>query len=177
MRSRTVAVALIAFGLTCLSRPASATSITLPVTGGPGIDQGAICASGNSCPATPAFTLTGNAAVNGSFVYDNVINTVSFTLNNIVPVSFVGAPFPQLAPGLFSATGIPVISIPLGGGDGATYLSTSFYDRQHAGGERTHLRRQHGRGPVRLLPRAGRLDGHRRRQELQCFYDLQRERA
>jgi len=116
MRSRTVAVALIAFGLTCLSRPASATSITLPVTGGPGIDQGAICASGNSCPATPAFTLTGNAAVNGSFVYDNVINTVSFTLNNIVPVSFVGAPFPQLAPGLFSATGIPVISIPLGGG-------------------------------------------------------------
>ncbi|HBZ68327.1 MAG TPA: hypothetical protein DEP35_00625 [Deltaproteobacteria bacterium] len=120
MRSRTLAVALIALGLACVSKPASATLITLPVTGGPGVDQGAICVSGNTCPTTPAFTLNGNAAVNGSFVYDNVANTVSFNLNNIVPVSFVGAPFPALSPGLFSvlsSSAIPVTSIPLGGGE------------------------------------------------------------
>jgi hypothetical protein len=52
--------------------------------------------------------------VSGSFVYDDVLKTVSFTLNNIVPVSFSGGP--QLAPGTFSATGIPVTSTPLGGG-------------------------------------------------------------
>jgi len=116
MRSRTVVLALIALGLAFFSRPASANLITISVTGGPGIDQGAICLSGNSCPTTPAFTLSGTAAVSGSFVYNDVANTVSFTLNNLVPVSFSGAPFPQLAPGVFSATGIPVTSTPLGGG-------------------------------------------------------------
>jgi len=117
MRSKSMAVALIALGFTWVSTPASAALITMPVTGGAGIDVGDICLSTNTCPTTPAFTLSASVnPVTGTFVYDTVANTLSFTLMNSAPVGFGPAPFPTLA-ALQTFTGsAPVLALPLGGG-------------------------------------------------------------
>jgi len=119
MRFRLLGVALLALGLLAVSGRASATLVTLPVlSGSPGLDQGAIClTSPVLCPSSPTLALAADAAVVGSFVYDDVGNTVSFSLTMAAPATFTGgAPTATLLAGSgFSASGIPVIKIPLGG--------------------------------------------------------------
>jgi hypothetical protein len=94
--------------------PLASQATTLTVVGGPGLDQGAICAIGNLCPGTPAFSLTSPGPVSGSFTYNSGPSTVDFTLTLTGPAVFGG---PALLPGsTFSAVGVPVIALPLGGG-------------------------------------------------------------
>jgi hypothetical protein len=117
MRSKWIAVALIALGFAWVSTPASAALITMNVTGGAGIDVGDICLTTNGCPTTPAFTLSANVnPLTGTLVYDNVANTLSFTLVNSAAVGFGPAPFPALAAGQTFTGSAPVLSLPLGGG-------------------------------------------------------------
>jgi hypothetical protein len=118
MRFRSMAVALIALGLASVPLRASASLITLPVLGGPGLDDGQICLTSVLCPGNATLTLTTEGAVTGSFVYDDVANTVSFSLTLSSPAIFTGGgPPAAVLPGtVYTATGIPVLNIPLGGG-------------------------------------------------------------
>src|SRR6516225_10087883 len=116
MRSKGMAVALIALGFVWFSTPASAALITMNVTGGAGIDVGDICLSTNGCPTTPAFTLSASTPVTGTLVYDTVASTLSFTLVNSSAVNFGPSPFPALAAGQTFTGSAPVLALPLGGG-------------------------------------------------------------
>ena len=118
MRFRTMGVALIALGLAGVPLRSTAALITLPVLAGSALDQGEICLVGPLCPGNPTLTLTTNGAVGGSFVYDDVANTVSFSLTLLSPGIFTGGgPPAAVLPGtVYSAAGIPVVNIPLGGG-------------------------------------------------------------
>jgi len=121
MRFRPLGVALLTVGLLATAGRASATLITLPVIGGPGLTQGAICTTSVLCPSSPTLTLAADAAVTGSFVYDDVANTVSFSLSLAAPATFTGGapPATLLAGSLYTVSaipGIPVMKIPLGGG-------------------------------------------------------------
>ena len=120
MRFRPLGVALLAVGLLAASERASATLITLPVLSGPGLvlGQNAICLTTVLCPSVPTLTLAADAAVVGSFVYDDVANTVSFSLTLAVPATFTGGGPPAVlaAGSTYSASGIPVMKFPLGGG-------------------------------------------------------------
>jgi len=113
-------VALIAVGLAGVSMRATASLITLPVTGGPGLDQGEICLTKAEvlCPGNASLTLTTGAPVVGSFVYDDVANTVSFSLQLVPPALFTGIPptATLLNGSLYTATGIPVTKTNLSGG-------------------------------------------------------------
>lgn len=112
MRFRWMTAAVAALAVTVAS--SQALAVTLPVIGGPGLDQGQICPTGSLCPGTPAFSLIGTAAATGSFTYNVGPSTVDFTLTLAAPASFG---IPSLLPGsTFSAVGVPVISAPLGGG-------------------------------------------------------------
>jgi hypothetical protein len=114
MRIRSWGVALIALALAGFSMRASATLVTLPVIGGQGMDQGEMCLVGPLCPGNPVLTLGGNAAVTGSFVFNDVANTVDISLTLTANASFGGLVFG--AGTTFAATGVPVMKIPLGGG-------------------------------------------------------------
>jgi hypothetical protein len=114
MRIRSWGVALIALAMASVSMRASATLVTLPVTGGPGLDQGEVCLTTSLCPGTPVLSLVGNAPVSGSLVFNDVANTVDFSLTLLVDASF-GA-VAAGAGSTFVATGIPVMKIPIGGG-------------------------------------------------------------
>jgi len=117
MRFRPLGVALLTVGMLATAGRASATLITLPVIGGPGLVQGAICTTSVLCPSSPTLTLAADAAVTGSFVYDDVANTVSFSLSLAVPATFTGGgPTATLSGALYTGSGIPVMKIPLGGG-------------------------------------------------------------
>lgn len=126
--TRLAALALV-FGLA--AAPAATFASTLTVTGGPGLDQGQICATGFLCPGTPAFSLVGAAPVSGSFTYNSGPQTVDFLLTLTAPANFGGISF--LAGSTFSATGVPVISLPFGGGilvsqaGGATGLASPLF--------------------------------------------------
>jgi len=102
------------FGLALSVAGASAGAVTLPVIGGPGLDQGQICGVGALCPGSPIFSLIGTAAATGSFTYDPGAQTVDFTLTLAADANFGGALL--LAGSTFSAAGVPVIAAPLGGG-------------------------------------------------------------
>lgn len=115
MRFRSLGVALTALGLAVVPLRATATLITLPVTGGPGLDQGEICSTSVLCPGTPTFSLSGSAPVSGSFIYDDVANTVNVSLTLLGTANF-GNPPSWLPGSTFSATAVPVLKIPLGGG-------------------------------------------------------------
>lgn len=112
MRFRWMTAAFAMFALTVAGAPALA--LTLPVIGGPGLDQGQICLSGSLCPGTPTFTLGGPAPVAGSFTYNSGPGTVDFVLTLTGPAVFGGVTV--LAGTTFSAIGVPVVSAPLGGG-------------------------------------------------------------
>jgi hypothetical protein len=118
MRFRSMGVALIALGLASVPLGVSASLITLPVLGGPGLDDGQICPTSLLCPGNPTLSLTTDGAVSGSFVYDDVANTVSLSLTLLAPAVFTGGgPPATLLPGtVFTVSGIPVLNIPLGGG-------------------------------------------------------------
>lgn len=112
MRFR-VGALLAALALVGLAAPASA--LTLPVVGGPGLDQGELCPSSSSCPGNPAASLTVPAAATGSITFNSGPSTVDLTLTLSQNADFGG--FAQILAGsTFTASGIPVITIPMGGG-------------------------------------------------------------
>jgi hypothetical protein len=117
MRFRLMGVALIALGFAGVPVQASASLITLSVTGGPGLDQGQICLTAFLCPGTPSLTLTVAAPVAGSFVYNDVANTVSVNLTLLSPALFTGiAPTAAALPGSVYTATVPVTKVNLGGG-------------------------------------------------------------
>jgi len=107
-----IAAAVLVLGSTMASRAAIAT--TVGVTGGPGLDQGSLCVTGVSCPATPTFSLVGTAPVTGSFDYNSSTHKADFTLTLKTNAIFGGETL--LAGSTFSATSVPVLQIALGGG-------------------------------------------------------------
>lgn len=112
MRFRWMMALVAALAVSMVSSRAPA--LTLPVTGGPGMDQGQVCPTASLCPGTPFLTLIGTAAVSGSFTYNSGPSTVDFTLTLTAPASF-GA-VSVLAGSQFVASGVPVTTAPLGGG-------------------------------------------------------------
>jgi len=112
MRNRLGAV-LFAVGL-AVAATAPASALTLPVIGGPGLDQGFVCTSGQ-CPGTPLLTLSGPAAVTGSITYHEGTSTVDITLTLTQDADFGGVA--QLLAGTtIVATDVPVMTFPIGGG-------------------------------------------------------------
>jgi len=112
MRFRWTTALFAALALSTSGAPALA--LTLPVIGGPGLDQGQVCPTGSLCPGTPVLSLIGTAAVSGSVTYNVGPGTVDFVLTLVAPANFGAA---SLLPGSsFSAVGVPVITAPLGGG-------------------------------------------------------------
>ena len=109
--SRLAALSLV---LGLMMAPAATFAATLTVTGGPGLDQGQICITGNLCPGTPVFSLVGAAPVSGSFTYNSGPSTVDFTLTLLANANF--SPAAVLAGTTFTATGVPVIALPFGSG-------------------------------------------------------------
>jgi hypothetical protein len=102
----------IALGLVLAPKPAAASMVD--VIGGPGLDQGALCVTGQLCPGTsPAFPLSGGAAVSGSFDYNSLTNTVDFSLTLLANASFGSETL--LKGSVFSASGVPVGLSSLGG--------------------------------------------------------------
>jgi hypothetical protein len=102
----------IAMGLLA-ARPASAT--TVGIIGGPGLDQGALCVAGQLCPGiSPAFTLTGGAAVSGSFDYNPLTKMADFTFTLLSDASFGSETL--LKGSVFSAVSVPVTLSSLAGG-------------------------------------------------------------
>jgi hypothetical protein len=97
-----------------MAAPAATMAATLTVTGGPGLDQGQICVTGNLCPGTPAFSLISAAPVTGSFTYNAGPQTVDFSLTLTAPANFGAVSL--LAGSTFTATGVPVIALPFGPG-------------------------------------------------------------
>lgn len=87
---------------------------TIEVTGGAGLDQGALCVTGQLCPSNAAFSLTGAAPVTGSFDYDSVTQTMDFTLTLAANASFGSETL--LAGSTFSALSVPVLTVSLGAG-------------------------------------------------------------
>lgn len=97
----------------------TAQALTLPVTGGPGLDGGAVCASGNTCPGMPIVPLAGPAAVTGAITYDASAGTVDVTLTLLEDALFSDLEFLSLAfvaGTTFLATDVPVTASPIGGG-------------------------------------------------------------
>jgi hypothetical protein len=107
-----LSVLTMAIGLVA-AKPAAASVVD--VIGGPGLDQGALCVTGQLCPGTsPAFPLGGGAAVGGSFDYNAVTKTVDFSLTLLANASFGSETL--LKGSVFSANGVPVGSSSLAGG-------------------------------------------------------------
>jgi len=103
---------VIALGIAMFPRPLLA--LTVGVTGGPGLDQGALCLTGNLCPSDPALSLIGTEAVTGSFTYNSGTQTANFNLTLSGNASFGSETL--LAGSTFSATNVPVQETSLGGG-------------------------------------------------------------
>ena len=107
-------MSILAIALGLIS-PKPAAASTVNVIGGPGLDQGALCVTGQLCPGTsPAFPLSAGAAVSGSFDYNPVTETVDFSLTLMANASFGSETL--LRGSVFSASGVPVGLSSLGGG-------------------------------------------------------------
>ena len=114
MRLRQRRLLLLLISLLCWGAPRAASALTLPVTGGPGLDQGAVCAVGG-CPGSPISSLVTPAPVTGSIVYNSLAQTVDLTVTLSSAAGF-GASLYDLPSGtIFSASGISVMSFSLGG--------------------------------------------------------------
>jgi hypothetical protein len=111
-RERILAALALALGSTLASQASLAT--TVDVTGGPGVDQGALCVAGQPCPSTPALNLIGTAPVSGSFDYNSTTQSVDFTLTLTANASFGSETL--LAGSIFSAVDVPVLATSLGHG-------------------------------------------------------------
>jgi hypothetical protein len=88
-----------------------AATINLGVVSGSGstLDQGDLCLTGTLCPgASPAFTLTGPGSVSGSFVFNSIASTVSFSLTLTGNATFGSEQL--LAGSTFSGTSAVTIS-------------------------------------------------------------------
>lgn len=93
--------------------PQAASALTVGVTGGSGLDQGALCLVGQTCPpgTATATSLVGTAPVTGSFVYNPLTQTMNFALTLTSNANFGTETL--LAGSSFSASGVavtPVIS-------------------------------------------------------------------
>jgi hypothetical protein len=109
------AVSALALVIGIIAAPKPSLAVTVNVTGGPGLDQGALCAAGQLCPGTsPTYSLAGPQAASGSFDYNPVTHMVDFTLMLLTNASF--GPEVLLKGSVFSATGVSVTSSSLGGG-------------------------------------------------------------
>jgi hypothetical protein len=99
--------------------PQLASATTLTVTGGPGLDGGALCPSGGVfCPGTPDLALGGTTnPLSGSFTYNPTLNELSFDLTLTQAVTFSGSGGSEtFEPGTtFTATDV-VVSAPTGSG-------------------------------------------------------------
>jgi len=91
LRNRGKVVRGAALGISGLMLATAAQATTVNVTGGPGLDGGAIClASALTCPpAAPGFGYVSPGAVTGSFVYSG--SSVSFNLTLAGPANFGNA--------------------------------------------------------------------------------------
>jgi len=89
--------------------PRASFANTVSVTGGAGLDQGALCASTSGlCPGTnPTYSLTSDGGVSGSFTYNSATNTVNFTLTLTTDADF-GTSESLLAGSTFSASNVAV---------------------------------------------------------------------
>ncbi len=97
----------------------SSQALTLPVTGGPGLEGGAVCDADDVCPGVPLASLLGPAAVVGSFVYDDGTQTVDVTLTLIQDAVFsdeVQLTLAYVAGTTFVASDVPVTPSAVGGG-------------------------------------------------------------
>lgn len=97
--------------------PCLAHASTLEVTGGPGLDAGALCPTTNFfCPGPPDLAPEGTGAVTGSFTYNPTAGTISFALTLSAPVTFSNGTVSETidAGSLFSAQNVSV-SAPSGG--------------------------------------------------------------
>jgi hypothetical protein len=114
-----LAISLLSMAMAlALAHPAAADTVEL-ITGGPGLDQGALCVTGQTCPGTsPVFTLIGGAEVSGSFDYNPTTKVMDLTLTLLTNATFGSEAFPlTLAAGsVFSASSVPVTATALGGG-------------------------------------------------------------
>jgi hypothetical protein len=115
-----IALGLLALGI--FGTAGAASALTLTVIGGPGLDQGELCVSGNLCPGNAAYTLTGPAAATGTITFNAGPNTVDVSLT-LTQAADLGGFVQVLAGSTFTATGIPVTTFPLGGG---AYLIVQF---------------------------------------------------
>jgi hypothetical protein len=110
-----VGLSALAIALGLVAAPKSGAASTVDVIGGPGLDQGALCVTGQLCPGTsPAFPLSAGAAVSGSFDYNPVTKTVDFSLTLLANASFGSETLVKGS--VFSANGVPVGLSSLGGG-------------------------------------------------------------
>jgi hypothetical protein len=122
MRRRDLAVAAPRLGaliatavlaVVAVPRSAEASTVTLGVNGGPGLDQGQLCLSTQACPGNPAFQWVSGGAVSGFFSYDNVAGTASFSLTLTSDASFGGETL--LTGSTVSGSNVQVALLPLGG--------------------------------------------------------------
>lgn len=126
-----------------MAHPAVADTVGV-VAGGPGLDQGALCVTGATCPGTsPAFALIGGAAVSGSFDYNSTTHMMDFTLTLLTNASF-GSEI-LLKGSVFSASSVPVAATALGGG------ATQFTQSGAATGVTT-MNFNPGLAPIRNAP-------------------------
>jgi hypothetical protein len=109
-------VGLVASLLTLAIVPGAATAATvvLGVSGGPGLDQGQLCLSTQLCPGNPTYQWASGGAVSGSFSYDSTAGTASFSLT-LTQNAIFGAET-LLAGSTFSGSNVQVNQAALGSG-------------------------------------------------------------
>jgi len=115
-----LAVAMLALALGAAPGRAFASTLTMAVTGGPGLDGGALCTSGGFlCPTSGDLALSASSnPVSGSFTYDSTLNQItSFSLTLSEAVTFSGGGVSETfnAGTTFIGSSIPV-SAPTGAG-------------------------------------------------------------
>src|SRR6202789_3840802 len=97
-----------------VTTPAAADTVEL-LTGAGGLDQGALCLTGQTCPGTnPTFQLIGGGEASGTFDYDPTTKTMAFTLTLLTNASFGSESL--LAGSVFSGGSVPVAAMALSTG-------------------------------------------------------------
>lgn len=100
--------------LAAVPNAATAATVVLGITGGPGLDQGQLCLTTQLCPGSPAYQWVSGGAVAGSFSYDSSAGTASFSMTLTQNASFGAETL--LAGSTFSASNVQVNLTPLGSG-------------------------------------------------------------